>query len=108
MTYALLTNDNPTFIDSESSRCAVERSDFVPVHPPDWRPAEVWRQMALRAAQLITAPITARDAVRLLMREMHVGANVARNILATADGWLLWFDHQQGLWARSRRLPSCV
>lgn len=106
MTYALLTNEQPLFIDSESRGVAFTRE--APLPTPGWKTRAEWERLARLLAEVVTEPMTPRDVVRAGCRALHVDQGTVRNALSTAEGWLLWFDRRQGLWARERRLFRCA
>ena len=86
------------YIDPERSGVESTRTP-IPFVGKRKTPAE-WRWLARMLAALVDRPMTARDLVRTACRELRIGPTTARNALATADAWLLRFDHRQGLWFR--------
>ena len=98
MTYALLTNEQPMFIDSESRGVAFVRE--APPPTAGWKPRAEWERLARLLAEVVTEPMTPRDVVRAGRRALRVDAGTVRHALATAEGWLLWFSRRRGVWSR--------
>lgn len=99
MSYALLTNEQPLFIDSESRGVAFVRE--MPAPTPGWKSRAEWERLARGLAAVVCRPMSPRDVVRAGREALHVDHGTVRHALATADGWLLRFDRRQGLWCRT-------
>lgn len=69
------------------------------------RTTNEWRAFARQLAAHVVAPIAPRALVITGRKLLALSDREVRDVIATADGWLLRFDHQQDLWCRTGVTP---